>query len=147
VSLPAPGTFAMVLALRPKSVRGKSSASYTRRIQDAARTQSAQILTGVLYVRITWFQLEQSTGDVDNMAKWILDSLKGVVIQDDDDIARCLIQKTVADSTGSFTLNTLGIPSATVLADLRLLLGRADHVLYIEVGPVLDPTVLFGPVS
>jgi hypothetical protein len=60
---------------------------------------------------------------------------------------RCLSQKTVADSSGAFAINTLAIPSTTVLASLQSLLGTENHVLYIEVGPVQDPTISFGPVS
>ena len=80
-------------------------------------------------------------------ANTVSPGLIGVVIQDDDDLVRCLAQKTVADSTGSFTLNTLAIPSVMVLTTLQALLGSEDHVLYVEVGPVTDPTVSFGPVS
>ena len=74
-----------------------------------------------MYARIAWFQLRRSPGDVDNIAQRIFDSLKGCVIHDDDDIVRYLIQKTVADDTGSFDIDALGIPSDDVLR--RLLPG------------------------
>ena len=137
----------MAVGLKPISANRGPSPRYTNRLQGAALAQGAQILSGLLYARITWFQLRRSQGDVDNIAKRILDALKGVVIQDDDDVVRCLTQKAVADSSGSFALNTLGIPSAAVLVNLQALLGAHDHVLYIEVGPIGDPTVSFGPVS
>lgn len=147
MSLPAQGTFAMVVALKPLSVnRGRPSPRYTSQIQVAALAQGARILTGCLYARITWFQLHKSPGDVDNIAKRILDSLVGVVIQDDDDIVRCLIQKTVADSTGRFALRSAGAPSPRALLDLQTLFGVEEHVLYIEIGPVTDANVSFGPV-
>jgi len=81
------------------------------------------------------------------IAKLILDSLKGVLIHDDDEIVRCLAQKTVADPTGRYAYDPLLIPSTTVPTALADLLGAHDHVLYIEVGAVADPTVTFGPVS
>lgn len=146
VSAPTPSTFAMVVGLKPISANRGANQRYTSQLQRAALAKGAQILTGPLYARITWFQLRRSQGDVDNIAKRILDSLKGVVIQDDDDVIRCLIQETVADSTGNFAFDALGIPSATALAILQSLLGVEDHVLCIEVGPVVEPTVYFGPV-
>ena len=40
------------------------------------------MLGGDLYCRITWFHAVKTTQDVDNIAKIILDSLKGVVFTD-----------------------------------------------------------------
>ena len=147
MSAPASGAFAIVVARRPlSSNRGGPTDRYTAAIQRAARAQDARILSGPLYARITWFQLERAQGDIDNIAKLILDALKGVVIQDDDDIVRCLIQKTVADEDGVYDYDSRSIASATGRADLQLLLPVEPHVLYIEVGTVTHPTVLFGPV-
>jgi endodeoxyribonuclease RusA len=147
VSIPALTTFAMAVGLRPISANRAPSPRYTQQIRQAAAAQGARVLAGPLYARITWFQLRRAHGDVDNIAKRILDSLKGVAFQDDDDVVRCLTQKAVADASGSFALNTLEIPSTAVLAELQALLGVEDHVLYIEIGPVTDPTISFGPVS
>ena len=62
--------------------------------------------------------------------------------------SRCLAQKTVADdTTGQFALDTLHIPSTHILADLLAAIKTHAHVLYIEVGPVRDATVSFGPVQ
>src|SRR5438034_958488 len=105
----------MVVALKPISANRKPSPRFTSRLQSAAATHGAQLLSGALYARISWFQLRRSQGDVDNIAKRILDSLIGVVIRDDDDIVRCLTQKAVADSTGAFSLNVLSIRSSNVL--------------------------------
>lgn len=138
----------MVLAAKPLSAnRGGPSDRFTRAIQQAANAQGARFLAGALYVRIVWFQIRRSGGDVDNIAKRILDSLKGVVIHDDDEVVRCLTQKTVADSAGTYMYDPLLIPSDTVPIMLADLLGEHDHVLYIEVGVVAEPTVTFGPVS
>src|SRR4051794_21518749 len=73
--------FSMVLAEKPLSVnRGRPSPRYTQRIQTAALTHGAQLQHGLLYARIVWFQRQRTEGDVDNIAKLILDSLKGVVL-------------------------------------------------------------------
>jgi len=138
----------MVVGEKPLSAnRGRPSPRFTRAIQEAAHAQGARLLAGLLYVRIVWFQLRPSDGDVDNIAKLILDSLKGVVIHDDDEIVRCLTQKTVADSAGTYAYDPLLIPSETVPSALAGLLGAHGHVLYIEVGVVAESTVTFGPVS
>ena len=147
MAAPASNAFAMIVSAKPLSAnRGRPSPTFTNIIRSAALAYGARILTGLLYVRIIWFQHERTDGDVDNMAKWILDSLKGVVFQDDDDVVRCLTQKTVADATGEYLYHRHLIPSETVRVDLPALLGGEPHVLYIEVDIVADPTVSFGPV-
>jgi hypothetical protein len=147
VTSPLPEPFAIVVALRPlSSNRGGPTSRYTAAIQRAAQAQGARILTGPLYARITWFLLVRAQGDIDNIAKLILDSLKGVLIQDDDDIVRCLIQKTVADEHGIYDYDSRSIASALTRAELQLLLLAEQHVLYIEVGRVTNPIVSFGPV-
>ena len=147
MTAPTLGAIAMVVAARPLSAnRGRQSPTFTRTIQTAAIAQGARILTGHLYVRITWFQRERAQGDVDNIAKLILDSLKGVVIQDDDEVMRCLAQKTVADPAGNYLYEAVRISSARVRSELEALLGAQAHVLYIEVGQISNPIVSFGPV-
>ena len=147
MTAPASSAFAMVVGVKPLSAnRGRPSPKFTSIIQAAAGAHGARLLTGLLYVRIIWFQRERTDGDVDNMAKWILDSLKGVVFLDDDDIVRCLTQKTVASATGAYLYNQDLIPTGSVRSGLPILLGQEPHVLYIEVDTVADPTVSFGPV-
>ena len=78
MTVPEPGPIAIVVARRPlSSNRGGPTGRYTAAIQSAARVHDGRLLTGPLYARITWFQLERSQGDVDNIAKAILDALKG----------------------------------------------------------------------
>jgi Holliday junction resolvase RusA-like endonuclease len=138
----------MALAVKPISANAKRSESgwYTQLLQDAAKARRPQAPVGPLYARIIWFQRRRSQGDVDNIAKRILDSLKGIVIQDDDEIDRCLAIKTVADPAGDFAIDVLNLPSQSIQDELRDLLGAEEHVLYIEIGPVTDPTIAFGPV-
>lgn len=68
------------------------------------------------------------------------------MIQDDEEVVRCLIQKTVADENGVYAYEAASIASATARANLQLLLPTEDHVLYIEVGRVTTPIISFGPV-
>jgi Holliday junction resolvase RusA-like endonuclease len=138
----------MVIALKPRSLRGnrKHSGWYERRLQEAARAQGASVLSKPLYARIIWFELRREREDVDadNIPKRILDALKGLVFEDDDAIVRCLAIKTLADASGEFEMNAVQIPSGRVLATLQEMLGTEPNVLYVEIGPVTDPTVIFG---
>jgi Holliday junction resolvase RusA-like endonuclease len=138
----------MVIALKPRSLRGnrKHSGWYERRLQEAARAQGASVLSKPLYARIIWFELRREREDVDadNIPKRILDALKGLVFEDDDAIVRCLAIKTLADASSEFEMNAVQIPSGRVLATLQEMLGTEPNVLYVEIGPVTDPTVIFG---
>jgi hypothetical protein len=102
-------------------------------------------MSGPPYARIVWFQPRLAHGDVDNIAKRILDALKGIVFQDDDEIVWCLTQKTVTSSR-SFAIDASDAPSDRILADLETLIGSGQHALYIEIGPVTDLTISLGPV-
>jgi hypothetical protein len=104
-------------------------------------------LTGPLYVRIIWFQRERTPGDIDNIAKRILDALKGIVFRDDEEIDRCLTQRSIAEVGRTFPVDPSRIPSLSVLAALQALLNTEEHVLYIEIGPVGDQMTGFGPVE
>ena len=95
-----------------------------------------------------WFRARREHDDVDadNVPKRILDALKGIVFANDDEIDRCLSIRTVASAAGDFEVDLLKVPSMGVQDDLRGLLGVERHVLYIEIGPVTDAAVAFGPV-
>ena len=91
VTVPEPATFAIAVAVRPISANARPQQSrwHTRRLQAAAMADGRLPLSGPLYVRVVWFQLQRSPGDVDNIAKRILDSLKGIDFLDDKEIDRC----------------------------------------------------------
>ena len=136
----------MVVAVKPKSHQsGGRSDRYKAQLGAAARAHGARILSGPLYARIIWFQLKVTPGDVDNMTKPILDSLRGIVYHDDDQIVRRLTEKTVTSSR-SFSMTPSEAPTETAQAELDTLVGTEQHVLYIEVGPVTDSRISFGPV-
>lgn len=139
--------FAMAVAARPRSSNKPRDPLYERRLRAAAATAGAERVDGALYVRIAWFQLRPFQGDVDNIAKHIVDALKGVVFEDDDAVVQCFSQKAVSTGDGAFELDVSGIPSDAVLQSLLDLLGDEEHVLYVEVGPIVDNTVRFGPLG
>ena len=136
----------MVVAVKPKSHQsGGKNDRYKEQLGDTARAHGAKILSGPLYARIVWFQLEQTPGDVDNITKPILDALRGIVYLDDDQIVRRLSEKTIT-SRRSFSMTPSEAPTETAQAMLESLVGTEQHVLYIEVGPMTDLRISFGPV-
>ena len=114
------------------------------RAEAARRFAGREPLRGELYVRIVWFHRRPTTQDVDNIAKNILDALKGVVFADDVDVTQCLAYKV---NTGlDYTIVERGAPDTAVLDELNDLLEE-DHVLYVEVGSASARQVHFGPVD
>jgi Holliday junction resolvase RusA-like endonuclease len=77
-------TFAMVLPRRPISAKGRLNEKYHEAIHAEAQQRHGgkEMLKGELYCRISWFHKEATTQDVDNIAKRIIDALKGVVFPD-----------------------------------------------------------------
>ena len=137
----------MAVAVKPVSSGGrrKHSRWYDEHLQESARAHGARLLSGPLYARIIWFQRDWEPGDVDNIAKRVLDALKGIVFRDDGEIAWCLTQKAVTTSHG-FAIDASRAPSDTMQAEIEALISFEQHVLYIEIGPVPDLTISLGPV-
>jgi Holliday junction resolvase RusA-like endonuclease len=137
----------MALAVKPISANAKPQHSrwYTQLLQESARVRQPEVIFGPLYVRIIWFQQQSTKGDVDNIAKRILDALKGIVFEDDDDIVRCLTAKTITSSR-RFAIIPGEMSSGTTPAEVEALVGTEQHVLYVEVGSVKDQRVSLGPV-
>lgn len=146
MAVPSSETFAMVVAVKPKSHQsGGKNARYKAQLVASARVHGARVLSGPLYARIIWFQLKTTPGDVDNVTKPILDALRDVVYHDDDQIVRRLTEKAVTSSR-SFSMTPSEAPTDTAQSELETLVGTEQHVLYVEVGPVTDSRIAFGPV-
>lgn len=137
--------FTIVLARRPISANKGPNARYTEALKQAARSKNPKITQGSLYARILWFHKEPTTQDVDNIAKRILDSLKGEVFSDDAVVSHCPAARI--DATIDYELS--GSPPSDTEADtlLDLLADNASrNVLYIEIGPRTTSAVNFGEV-
>lgn len=102
------------------------------------------MMDGPLYARIIWFHKYQTTQDVDNIAKRILDSLKDIIYRDDYAITHCLAARV--DAAGNYDF--AGPNAETDYA--RLLGYLADeterNVLYFEIGSRTSAEVRFGEV-
>jgi hypothetical protein len=102
-------------------------------------------LVGPLYARIVWFHKDRTSQDVDNIAKRILDALKGIVFDDDASISHCLAARI--DATIDYELS--GSPPSERDAGLLLEFLANDpsrHVIYIEIGRRTSVAVRFGEV-
>lgn len=143
--------FAIVLAMRPISAqkRGKKQ-RFQQAIRDAAIDQVGKaklpLLDGQLYARITWFHAVYPQLDVDNIAKPILDALVGVVYDDDNRIAQCVI--TRIDTRQDSKLPDIH-PLPDILEKLYqfIRVEKQKHVLYIEIGQHSEPKIVFGPID
>jgi Endodeoxyribonuclease RusA len=140
-------TFTLVFPRRPPSGNKGPNRKFQAalRLAATARLAGGGLLGGDLYCRITWFHAVKTTQDVDNIAKNILDSLKGVVFADDRAIVQCLA--TRIDTRRDYTI----VPNAAfadVIDELIDALAQGHvHVLYIEAGPVTAQRAVFGPID
>ena len=117
-------------------------------MKGAAGTRFAgPLLQGPLYARIIWFHKYKTTeGDADNIAKRLLDALKGVVYSDDHSITHCLAARI--DATLDMEISQTGV-GTNVFQELLQLLGDPNvrDVLYVEVGKHAGKGVSFGKVG
>ena len=122
----------MIIPRRPISSNKGNNPKFNAAINQAAQARKPAILDGPLYARILWFHKTRTDQDTDNIAKRILDAVKGVVFVDDFVIPHCLTVRV--DATVDYELSD----SMISIADYQLLLQMlADetqaNVLYIEV--------------
>ena len=96
-------TFTMVVSERPVSANKGLKPRYADKLRKAAKDRSPTIQPGPLYARILWFHKHRTTLDVDNIAKRILDALKGIVFVDDADVSHCLAARI--DATIDYVLS------------------------------------------
>lgn len=135
----------MVVARRPISANKGPNPRYTEALREAARSKQPKLLNSPLYARILWFHKDPTTQDVDNIAKRVLDSLKGFVFDDDGAISHFLAARI--DATMDYELG--GTPPSDDDTELLLRLLDDDserHVLYVEIGSRTGMVVNFGEV-
>lgn len=138
----------MVAPLRPPSLRRGANPKFQENLRNRAFPPVGNVnpLEGNLYARIVWFHRGPTNQDVDNIAKNILDALKGVCYLDDSQITACYIRRARID----LEMVELSLPDPLTIAITELLRilddDAARHALYIEIGPVRDDTVYFGQV-
>ena len=103
------------------------------------------ILNGPLYARILWFHKDKTDQDADNIAKRILDALKGTVFIDDRAVSHCLAARV--DARIEYELD--GAPPSEQEERMLLELLGDDgtrKVLYVEIGSRTSSTASFGEV-
>ena len=140
-------TFAMVLKRRPVSAGAGGRHRFVEAVREEARLVAPSPLPSRdrMYARIVWFHHVSAQGDLDNIVKPILDALESVVYDNDRRIAECLAVRIDAQSRYE-------LPDRSVQKDaygklLDALSVRAEHVVYVEVGPADTQRVRFGPIE
>lgn len=140
--------FAMVIPRKPVSANRGPNPKFTSSVVAAAGSRfNGSLLTGALYARIIWFhKYKTKEGDADNIAKRLLDALKGVVFVDDHSITHCLCARI--DATLDMEIKQTGV-DPIVFQELLQLLGDpiVRDVLYVEVGKHSGKAVSFGNVG
>jgi Holliday junction resolvase RusA-like endonuclease len=140
--------FAIAIPRRPPSANRGPNAKFTAAVVAAAGARFVgPLLRGPLYARIFWFHKYKTTeGDADNIAKRLLDALKGVVYPDDHLITHCLAARI--DATLDMEISQAGV-DANVFQELLQLLGDPSvrDILYVEVGKHAGKAVSFGRVG
>ena len=142
--------FVMALAARPTSAQKKGKKQrYQQNIRDAATCSigcaKTPLLDGELYARIVYFHTIKTELDVDNIPKPILDALIGIVYDDDHRIAQCLTTRVHAQRDYTTTDNLQFSEIHEIIKNF--VKEGKKHVLYIEVGPISEYHIGFGPIE
>jgi hypothetical protein len=108
--------------------RGRVSASATQRLQEAGLPTDEN-----LSILIIYFYQGETTLDVDNIAKSLLDGLNGVLFRDDRQVSELLVRKTRLSAGLSLTAASPFLLSALE----RMTQERSDFV-YVRAQPAPD---------
>jgi hypothetical protein len=101
-----------------------------------------------LYVRIVWLRTKKVGPDTDNIAKWVIDALKGIAYGDDEQVAKCAVEKVEISESIQISVKTRSGQTDRAYGELLELLGQQkEHIIYIEVGVRGDETVVLGPID
>ena len=130
VAIPLPLEF--VIEATPVSAQASSPTreAWKATVSQAARERLSDITDWYwlekqpLSVTIFYFPDERMEGDIDNIAKPILDGMKAVVYHDDDVVERVLVQRFEPDVAWSFQ----SLPEMLVVA-----LDRVPPIVYIRI--------------
>ena len=128
---------AMVVAMRPHSAQSNRFEKYqeTLRANWVSQVGDGDPFGGdELYVHIVWFHSGEIRMDLDNIAKRILDALKGLAFGDDAAVARCILEKVLYTQR---EFQIVGNPPVVTYENLLRLLGEQHpDILYIEAGAI-----------
>jgi hypothetical protein len=89
--------FGFVVIGVPRVHKARSRPQWQRTVSDAARAAwpvGTQLVSQEAAVTIVYFYREQTSIDVDNIAKPIIDALKGTIIANDDILSQVVLRKT-----------------------------------------------------
>jgi Endodeoxyribonuclease RusA len=139
--------FALVIPRRPPSGSKGPNRKFREVVKTAAKLKlgAGVPLDGPVYARIIWFHRVHTTQDADNIAKNILDAIKGTVIGDDFSFVQVLTHRV--DARQTYELSDRKTEEVVYQELLALLGGDDEHVLYLEIDTMKANKVVFGPID
>jgi hypothetical protein len=142
-----PSVLSFVLNRRPASAQAGSRRKYQDALRIAAEQRAGVGPTAEkqLYARILWFHRYDTSQDIDNIVKPILDALGGIWFHTDFQIAQCLA--TRIDIRETYEVVDTNMPDEVYDNLLALLNSAEADILYVEVGPIAWQRVVFGPID
>lgn len=70
---------------RGRAVKSEAAKEYQNTAGWLAKSQGVEVMSGAVGIRLTVYR-KQKSGDLDNYAKCLLDSLRGIAYQDDKQV-------------------------------------------------------------
>jgi len=126
---------AIVLPIRPISLKSRGYRQYQDRIKREVQALHRRPFQGRdLYVQVVWFHSRKERQDLDNIAKRILDALKGAAYDDDSSVAKCMLER-VFYTEGSPQI-TGRAPASAYRELIRMMAEGMDNIIYVEVGVI-----------
>jgi hypothetical protein len=123
-------------APRRANANPRARRRWRERVARAARErlQGEEVPTAQdLSVLIIYFYLGETALDVDNIAKLLLDGLKGVLFQDDRQVAELQVRKSRFSAGLSLTGASLYLPET-----IERMTQEGSDVVYVRVDPAPD---------
>jgi hypothetical protein len=128
--------FIVAGAPRSANANPRSRRRWRERVSQAARERLADepgVTDQDIAILIIYFYQGETTIDVDNIAKSLLDGLKGVLFRDDRQVSELLIRKSRL-ATGL----TLTGASLYLLEAIERMSRESSDFVYVRVGPATD---------
>lgn len=137
--------YAFVAPTRPRSVQAKKTLHYKNDIVRAFQryVPAPEQLDGPLYGVVYYFHNVQTDTDADNISKPVWDCLEGLAFANDRSIRLRISGMHDLSLGGIEALDTRFMP-VEVVPDLRELVRRAEHIIYVEVGRLRESMYRFG---
>lgn len=138
----------LVTDLSPRSIQSEKLDKYKTRIIDVYKSQGFCVdgvpFSTPLYSKVIYIHLHQTTIDVDNMSKPLVDAFKGILYDDDKIINHRVCSKISLSDLDSYELNLTVLPAKIAEKLDELFSLSSEHILYYEIGNFSESMVYMG---